>query len=89
MDKFVERPNPVDLWTVAHGIVGFWSGIVRVPTNYWAMIAVGFEVVEHLVLPRLEPPWYEVFSNSFIDIVAGIAGNVIGHEIVEIALKKT
>ncbi|GAI49879.1 unnamed protein product [marine sediment metagenome] len=53
------------------------------------MIAVGFEVVEHLVMPRLEPPWYEVFSNSFIDVVAGIAGNVIGHEIVEIALKKT
>lgn len=79
----VERKTVVDGWTVAHGFVGFWSGIIRVPANYWSIMCVGFEIVEHLTLPHLEPPWYEIFANSALDVGAGVIGNIIGNETIK------
>ena len=69
-----------DEWTITHSLVGFFSGLLGVPSSVWILTTIGWEVVEpHLVGTPLVETYNETPANSITDIIVGVIGNIIGN----------
>jgi len=73
------EPVPyVDRFTVGHGMIGFLSGLARLP--WWASLglAIGWEIVENPIkraAPQLFPVGIsDTLENAALDVVAWMAG---------------
>ncbi|TET11121.1 MAG: hypothetical protein E3J86_03730 [Candidatus Thorarchaeota archaeon] len=75
----VEPKPPINFWTIAHFATGFVVGFLGISLKYAIIIVIMWEIVEQGVLVPLGITWPpESLLDSFVDIILGMVGYLIG-----------